>query len=292
MGTIAALRNNILQHPLHAPEVGNLGPHIIEMSRSNFADIGAWLVAFVDKVQQLTDFLEGEAKFARPQDEAHASLVRGVVAPVAGGGTWRRGQKANLLVIANRFQVAPGPLGELRPLHTLHHGVMAHWRIPVDPVAATEWMLTPLLDLGQGEVEMAPSRAGTKGTVPTASGANERALGRQHLVAFGGIIGALAASSCCIAPLILFSLGIGGAWISRLTALAPYKPLFVTAAAIMLGYGFYLVYWKPAQACAGGTACVRPISTRIVRLSLWVATLIVLAAFGFDYVAPLLLGTS
>src|SRR5258708_16920370 len=51
--------------------------------------------------------------------------------------------------------------------------------------------------------------------------------GRQRLVAAGGILGALAASSCCIVPLILFSLGIGGAWIGNLTALAPYKPLFV-----------------------------------------------------------------
>ncbi len=35
----------------------------------------------------------------------------------------------------------------------------------------------------------------------------------QRLVAAGGILGALAASSCCILPLVLFSLGISGAWI-------------------------------------------------------------------------------
>jgi hypothetical protein len=34
----------------------------------------------------------------------------------------------------------------------------------------------------------------------------------QRLAAAGGIIGALAASSCCILPVALFSLGIGGAW--------------------------------------------------------------------------------
>jgi mercuric ion transport protein len=56
----------------------------------------------------------------------------------------------------------------------------------------------------------------------------------------------------------------------------------------MLGYGFYLVYWKPRQACADG-ACVNPISSRIVRLALWIATLLVVAAFAFDYVARLLL---
>jgi mercuric ion transport protein len=115
--------------------------------------------------------------------------------------------------------------------------------------------------------------------------------GRQRLVAAGSILGALAASSCCIVPLILFSLGIGGAWIGNLTALAPYKPLFVAGTAGLLGYGFYLVYWKPRRACAEGTTCARPISNRLVQLALWIATALVIAAFAFDYVAPLLLRT-
>lgn len=113
--------------------------------------------------------------------------------------------------------------------------------------------------------------------------------GRQRLVAVGGILGALAASSCCIVPLVLFGLGIGGAWIGNLAALAPYKPLFVAATAGVLGYGFYLVYWKPRRACADDTACARPISNRLVQLALWIATALVIAAFAFDYVAPLLL---
>ena len=113
--------------------------------------------------------------------------------------------------------------------------------------------------------------------------------GRQRLVAAGGILGALAASSCCIIPLILFSLGIGGAWIGNLTALAPYKPLFVAGTAGLLGYGFYLVYWKPRRACGDGAACASPIPNRLVQLALWIATVLVIAAFAFDYVAPLLL---
>lgn len=113
--------------------------------------------------------------------------------------------------------------------------------------------------------------------------------GRQRLVAVGGILGALAASSCCIVPLILFSLGIGGAWIGNLTALAPYKPLFVAGTTGVLGYGFYLVYWKPRLACAEDAACARPIPSRTVQIALWFATVLVAAAFAFDYVAPLLL---
>lgn len=135
---------------------------------------------------------------------------------------------------------------------------------------------------------MAASRSGTAETASTA--VTERSeTRRQQLVAAGGILGALAASSCCIIPLILFSLGIGGAWIGNLTALAPYKPLFVTGTAAVLGYGFYLVYWRPRQACAGDAACARPIPNRVVQIGLWLATVLVIAAFAFDNVAPLLL---
>ena len=44
--------------------------------------------------------------------------------------------------------------------------------------------------------------------------------GRKGLVASGSVIGAVLASACCILPLVLFSLGIGGAWMSNLTALS------------------------------------------------------------------------
>jgi len=51
----------------------------------------------------------------------------------------------------------------------------------------------------------------------------------QGLVAVGGLLGALAASSCCLLPLVLFGLGVSGAWIGNLTQLAPYQPFFIAA---------------------------------------------------------------
>src|SRR6266478_4878342 len=139
---------------------------------------------------------------------------------------------------------------------------------------------------------MGVSHPGTVGVAPAAvdmSASERRHVERQRLVAVGGILGALAASSCCVVPLALFGLGIGGAWIGNLTALAPYKPLFVAGTAGLLGYGFYLVYWKPKRACADDAACARPISNHLVQLALWIAAVLVIAAFAFDYVAPLLL---
>jgi mercuric ion transport protein len=115
-----------------------------------------------------------------------------------------------------------------------------------------------------------------------------REQARARLVATGGILGALAASSCCVLPLVLFSLGISGAWIGNLTALAPYKPYFAAATISLLGYGYYLVYWRPKQACADGS-CARPLPDRLVKASLWIATVLVAAAIAFDHVAPLVL---
>jgi mercuric ion transport protein len=115
---------------------------------------------------------------------------------------------------------------------------------------------------------------------------NEEA--RARWIAAGGILGALAASSCCILPLVLFSLGISGAWIANFTALAPYKPYFAAGTIALLGYGYYLVYVRPKQACADGS-CARPLPNRLVKSSLWIATVLVAAALAFDFVAPLLL---
>jgi mercuric ion transport protein len=103
---------------------------------------------------------------------------------------------------------------------------------------------------------------------------SERAPGAAtlRLTAIGGILGAIAASSCCIAPLALFSLGISGAWIGNLTALAPYQPYFIVATLACLGYGYWLVYRR--KTIAEGAACVRPI--------------LVGGAIGLDLIGPIL----
>lgn len=113
--------------------------------------------------------------------------------------------------------------------------------------------------------------------------------GKKRLMATGSILGAIAASSCCILPLVLFSLGIGGAWISNLTALYPYKPYFVTITFAFLAGGFYMAYRKPKLACEPGTYCATPASGRVLKFSLWAATLLVAAALAFPYLAPYLL---
>jgi mercuric ion transport protein len=114
---------------------------------------------------------------------------------------------------------------------------------------------------------------------------------RQSLMAAGGLLGALAASSCCILPLALFGLGVSGAWIGNLTRLAVYQPYFLAATLAFLGYGYWLVYRSSTRACADGEACARPLPNRLVKTSLILATILVVAALGLDFIAPLFLNS-
>ena len=105
------------------------------------------------------------------------------------------------------------------------------------------------------------------------------------MIAAGGILGAIAASTCCIVPLILFSLGVSGAWIGNLTALEPYKPFFILMTIGFLGYGYWMVYRKPKE-CGEGEACARPLPSKLVKTSLWGATILVILATFWNWIAP------
>ncbi len=133
--------------------------------------------------------------------------------------------------------------------------------------------------------------SGRSETLPAVTTAKISGQVGERVAVAGGLLGALAASSCCILPLLLFSVGAGGAWIGNLTALAPYQPVFVAVTLGLLGYGFWRVYGNRNVGCAKGDACARPLPNRLVKTGLWTATGIVVAALAFPYAAPVLLGT-
>lgn len=123
----------------------------------------------------------------------------------------------------------------------------------------------------------------------TASRLNQIPDKAAGLLAAGGLLGGLAASSCCLLPLALVGLGIGGAWIGNLTALAPYGPAFLLLALASLGLGFYRLRRAPPAACDAGAACAVPVARRIVRGILWGGVVLVLAGAVFPYAVPIIL---
>lgn len=101
-----------------------------------------------------------------------------------------------------------------------------------------------------------------------------------------GGLAAILASSCCLGPLVLIALGFSGAWIGNLTALEPYRPLFIGAALAALFLAYRRI-WCPAAACNPREVCAIPqVKMTYKALFLVVATL-VLIALVFPYVAPL-----
>jgi mercuric ion transport protein len=121
------------------------------------------------------------------------------------------------------------------------------------------------------------------------AGTQRRQQLTQRLTLAASLFGGLAASSCCIGPLLLFGLGVSGAWIGNLTRLAPYQPYFIIGTFACLGYGYWLIHRATRLACSDDQACTRPLSDRVVKGGLILATVLVLAALAFDLVGPLLL---
>ncbi|MDT7040781.1 mercuric transporter MerT family protein [Candidatus Nitronereus thalassa] len=111
----------------------------------------------------------------------------------------------------------------------------------------------------------------------------------KGIYATGGLIGAVLASTCCIAPFVFLLLGVSGAWISYLTALAPYQPFFLLISLGFLGAGFWKVYGKATATCAESATCGPSRSDKAVKVALWTATLLIVTALGVEWIGAILL---
>lgn len=100
------------------------------------------------------------------------------------------------------------------------------------------------------------------------------------------VLSGIGASLCCIAPLVLVMLGIGGAWIGNLTALEPYRPLFVGLTLIFLGMSFFKLYISQ-RTCEVGKPCASDKVTQRQRLIFWLVAIPVLGVVAFPWFAPL-----
>ena len=109
-------------------------------------------------------------------------------------------------------------------------------------------------------------------------------IGSGSLAAGG--LAAVLASSCCLGPLVLVSLGFGGAWVSNLTLLEPFRPWFLGAALVALFFAYRRIF-RPTADCKPGEVCAVPATRRAYKIALWVVAALVVVGFGFPYIAPL-----
>jgi len=104
-------------------------------------------------------------------------------------------------------------------------------------------------------------------------------------LAAGGLA-ALLAGACCVAPLVLVSAGLGGAWLANFQLLEPYRPVFIGIALAALGFAGWRIY-RPAAECKPGDVCAVPQVRRGYRIGFWTVAALLLAMLGLPYSAPL-----
>jgi mercuric ion transport protein len=92
----------------------------------------------------------------------------------------------------------------------------------------------------------------------------------------GAVLAALAASSCCLGPLLLAALGVGGA--GAFATLSAFRPYILVGTAALLAVGFYLTYRKPAVVAGDACGCEKPnrAASRASKIGLWAATAMIL----------------
>lgn len=102
---------------------------------------------------------------------------------------------------------------------------------------------------------------------------------------FAGGLSAILASTCCLGPLVLVTLGFSGAWIGNLTVLEPYRPIFIGLALAALFFAWRRIF-RSTQACTPGEVCAMPQVRHTYQLIFWVVVALALVAIGFPYVVP------
>jgi len=121
----------------------------------------------------------------------------------------------------------------------------------------------------------------------TETPAAESGKQRLGIIATGGaVLSAALSSACCWLPLLLLAFGASAAGVAGF--FEAWRPWFLVGAVVLLGLGFYFVYFRKEQ-CGPDDTCAAPNQKlqRFNRAMLWVATIMVVTFALF----PDLMGT-
>lgn len=100
------------------------------------------------------------------------------------------------------------------------------------------------------------------------------------IVNIGSASAAFLASLCCIGPIILAGLGLGGAGL--IAGLEAYRPYLMTMTFVLLGAAFFMTYRRRDEVCEDGTCKVRR-GSKTSPITLWAVTVVTLFFLSFPY---------
>jgi mercuric ion transport protein len=98
------------------------------------------------------------------------------------------------------------------------------------------------------------------------------------------VLSAIGATACCFGPLLMVTLGFGGAWAARIKALEPLQPVFVLLTLAFVGFAFHRLYVRPRK-CAPGEVCEVPQVLARQRTAFWIVVAIIVAMAVFPLFA-------
>ncbi len=99
---------------------------------------------------------------------------------------------------------------------------------------------------------------------------------------FTAVLAALSASLCCIGPLVLMALGLGGSWISKLSIFEPYRGIFIVITVLFILMAFRKLYLLPNN-CGQNTNCRKSNTVRNQRIIFWLVSPLLIAILTFPY---------
>lgn len=109
---------------------------------------------------------------------------------------------------------------------------------------------------------------------------------RSNFSLAASVVAGLAASVCCVLPLVLVMGGLGGSWLATLKVLEPFRPIFVAAAMSALFFAYRGIF-RVGKVCVPDQACADPRVQRRRKAMFWVVTTAVIGLLTFPYYAVL-----
>jgi len=104
-------------------------------------------------------------------------------------------------------------------------------------------------------------------------------MDKNKLALGGSVLSAIAASLCCIGPLVAVVLGASG--FAAAALFAKWRPLFLTITVLLLVTAWYLTYWRPKADNCSTDGCARNSVAKWNKVVLWLATAFVVAIAAF-----------
>jgi mercuric ion transport protein len=95
----------------------------------------------------------------------------------------------------------------------------------------------------------------------------------------GSVLSSVLASACCLGPVVLTLIGLSGGALAH--RFEPLRPYMLATTYTLLGGAFFLTYRQKPQTCGPDGTCATPGPSRLAKVLLWLATVVVVLVTTF-----------